>query len=73
MIGLGKRNNAYARVVDGELGASKAVFAALAYSFAVQLAGEDGAIALMRAEWATLNDNGIVPQRPRSTRQRRRR
>jgi hypothetical protein len=44
----------------------KAVFAAIAYSFADRIIGSPDAdlAAIIKEEWAVLHDNGIVPQKP---------
>jgi hypothetical protein len=45
----------------------KAVFAAMAFSFAfidVEEQGVEQALARLRFEWQALYDNGIVPQKP---------
>jgi hypothetical protein len=46
----------------------KAVFAAIAYSFADRIiANPDADLAkVIKEEWAVLHDNGIVPQKPPS-------
>ena len=62
-----KAMNDYACSCENYDKTSKAVFAALAYSLAVRLTGEedhDGALAILRDEWRTLHEQGIVPQRP---------
>jgi hypothetical protein len=67
--GLGKKDNEYARMVCS-INASKTVWMALAASLANQVNGGsiDRGIApidTLMAEWQTLYDNGIVPQKPR--------
>ena len=44
----------------------KAVFAAIAYSFADRIIANPDAdlVAIVNEEWAVLHDNGIVPQQP---------
>jgi len=71
--GISKRDNAYAqRIADIE--ASKTVFMAIAYSFALRLTDDNAeeAYRLVLAEWGTLHDNGIVPQQPRVWKPKRR-
>lgn len=65
-----KTSNSYVKAF-GRLYAStpKAVFAAVAFSYAGWAIGSeaktnDEQIARFLAEWRTLYDNGIVPQRP---------
>ena len=65
-----KTSNEYARAF-GRLYAKtpKAVFAAVAYSFAGWAAGNEAAstevqIARFIEEWRILHENGIVPQKP---------
>lgn len=62
--GIGKKDNEYARQII-RIDAPKTVFMAIAYSFAVQIYGEEKAPAMVLAEWATLHQNGIVPQKPK--------
>ena len=69
-----KRFNEYANAFGSPYCETpKAVFAAIALSFAVQLAGEEQAtwdetakqaVALVMREWRCLHANGIVPQAP---------
>jgi len=62
-----KAMNEYARACGQYEETPKAVFAALAYSLAVRLTGEEdyaGAVAILREEWQTLHEQGIIPQRP---------
>jgi hypothetical protein len=63
-----KIHNEYA-VAFGKLYADtpKAVFAAVAFSFAMRLSEDKPkeAIAEFVREWLVLHDQGIVPQRPR--------
>jgi hypothetical protein len=64
-IGIGKTDNEYAREVR-DIDASKTVWMAIAFSFALRIAGNPTAAReLCYSEWETLHDNGIVPQRPR--------
>lgn len=47
----------------------KSVFAAVAFSYATWACGDeaktnDDAVARFMKEWRTLNDNGIIPQKP---------
>jgi hypothetical protein len=70
--GVGKKDNAYARMVL-HVDAPKTVWMALAVSFAAMTVEsaeellEDRARleGVMLAEWQTLHDNGLVPQKPR--------
>lgn len=70
--GRAKRDNSYARLAF-EIEAPKTVWMALAVSFAAmtcesaELLLEDKIRLqkLLREEWQTLYDNGIVPQRPK--------
>lgn len=63
--GIGKKDNEYARELL-DIDAPKTVFMAIAYSFAVRIAGNSvDAHTLIMDEWRTLHNNGIVPQRPR--------
>lgn len=57
--------NQYAYHVARNLGdVPKNVLGALAFSLAMRLTGDDPALAveLLREEWRTLHQNGIVPQ-----------
>lgn len=69
--GRSKTDNEYARVVF-DVDAPKTVWMALAVSFAhrLELAHMEphGMARVMMDEWATLNANGIVPQKPRKGR-----
>lgn len=67
--GAGKLSNEYARTVR-DIDASKTVWAALAFSFAMRLCGDDQTAAhrMVLDEWAILHANGIVPQKPRVSR-----
>jgi hypothetical protein len=67
--GQAKRDNSYARLVF-DIDAPKTVWMAIAVSLANQVNGGslDRGIApadTLMAEWQTLYDNGIVPQKPR--------
>lgn len=70
--GRGKRDNNYARLVF-EVDAPKTVWMALAVSFAAMTVNSADELLedklrlqkMIREEWATLHENGIVPQRPR--------
>lgn len=65
-----KLGNPYAKVYPDFDKAPKTVIAAVAYSLAQRLCcdGDDGdAQELLRSEWQTLYENGIVPQNPRNT------
>lgn len=70
--GRGKRDNSYARLAF-DVDAPKTVWMALAVSFAAMtvesaedlLADKVRLQKMLREEWATLHENGIVPQRPR--------
>ena len=55
----GKFGRLYART-------PKAVFAAIAYSFADRIIANPDAdlVEVIKEEWAVLHDNGIVPQKP---------
>jgi hypothetical protein len=70
MYTCNKTGNEYARVIDRALyeAVPKAVFAAIAVSLATvggdYLATANDAIL---AEWLTLHENGIVPQKPPAT------
>ena len=67
-----KTMNEYASSCENYDQTSKAVFAALAYSLAVRLTGiadeenHAGALDILRDEWRTLHEQGIIPQRPPS-------
>lgn len=64
--GVFKVSNDYAEAAGRKFYADtpKAVWAALAYSLALCVAGTDAeAAALLKSEWATLHANGIVPQK----------
>jgi hypothetical protein len=70
--GRGKKDNSYARLAF-DVDAPKTVWMALAVSFAAMTV-ESAEVLLedklrlqkmLREEWQTLYDNGIVPQRPR--------
>jgi hypothetical protein len=72
MTGITKIGNEYAQAF-GKLYAKtpKAVFAAVAYSYATWACGteaktSDEAVARFLSEWRTLQENGIVPQKPPS-------
>lgn len=60
----GKVGNEYADELAG-IDASKTVWKAIAFSFAMHLAGEQGAVGLCFSEWEALHSNGIVPQKPK--------
>ena len=70
--GRGKRDNNYARLAF-EVDAPKTVWMALAVSFAAMtVESAEGLLddklrlqKMLREEWQTLYDNGIVPQKPR--------
>lgn len=75
--GVGKTDNEYSRLVIN-IEAPKTVWMAIAASLANQVNGGslDRGIApidTLMAEWQTLHDNGIVPQRPRLWRPKRER
>ncbi len=64
---LKNRGNEYAKNCEGFDKTPKTVFAALAYSLALRLAGNDShedALEILRDEWESLNTAGIVPQKP---------
>jgi hypothetical protein len=69
---MSKLRNSYQEVLDRDVfdRMPKAVLAAIAVSFANQIAGAediesfDGCQARILDEWRILNQNGIVPQRP---------
>ena len=65
---LGKLTNEYARAITHYRAIPKAVFAAVAFSFADRITGDGDPksieFAILR-EWRTLRENGIVPQRVR--------
>ena len=68
-IGISKRTNEYATLIERTIDAPKAVWMALAVSLANQLAGgplDRGLppVDTLMAEWQALHNNGIVPQRP---------
>ena len=66
--GTGKLDNEYARELRA-IDASKTVWMALAFSFAVRCGTEPGDVAaVILEEWHTLHVQGIVPQRPRAKR-----
>lgn len=60
-----KTGNSYASEV-ARIDAPKAVWMAIAFSFALRLNGDDGGAAVQEClnEWRALHDNGIVPQGP---------
>lgn len=70
--GLGKKGNEYAREVI-DIDATKTVWMAIAFSLAMRIVEGEGSDAsdvkraadLCFEEWAVLNQNGIVPQKPR--------
>jgi hypothetical protein len=65
-VGIGKTSNEYAAQLY-DVNASKTVFMAIAYSLAMRLTddNDEKAAALVKAEWHSLYDAGIVPQKPR--------
>lgn len=67
-LGLGKLSNLYAQAMP-DVNAPKAVWMAIAFSFASRINGDGGDIAnavqTVRDEWQALYDNKIVPQKPR--------
>jgi hypothetical protein len=71
--GQGKLDNEYARQLEA-IDASKTVWMAIAFSFAARiLEGEaerdpSKAADLCLTEWTALHANGIVPQKPKRTR-----
>lgn len=68
-LGITKVGNEYADAVMG-IDAPKAVWMAIAVSFAIQNMGSidnpncDNLRAYILNEWSILHDNGIVPQKP---------
>ena len=65
--GVGKKDNEYARELL-RIEAPKTVWMAIALSFAMQIRGSEDtrkAADLCFFEWQALNENGIVPQKPR--------
>ena len=65
-----KLHNDYVRAIPDYSDTPKSVMAAVAYSLARRLTGEDdhnGAVRIMRDEWHALHESGIVPQRPPNT------
>jgi hypothetical protein len=74
-----KVHNEYVDVIDEYANTPKAVYAAIALSFALRIAEGEGdddgtsdvferAAALVASEWRALHAAGIVEQSPRSTR-----
>lgn len=71
-MGITKLGNEYARAVVEYERIPKAVFAAIAYSFASRIlatcGGDSDSPTMIEAaiieEWKILNQNGIVPQAP---------
>lgn len=66
-----KKRNAYVHAVVNYDDTPKAVWAAIAFSLALRLAGNDSnndANLLIAAEWDALYQNQIVPQKPRGSR-----
>jgi len=62
-----KIHNCYAAAVPDYPNTPKSVFAAIAYSLALRLSGNEvhaDALATLRAEWVALHHAKIVPQRP---------
>jgi hypothetical protein len=60
--------NEYVKALEGGYALTpKAVYAAVAYSLAMRLCGDDGEAArdLIAQEWQTLHENGLVPQKPK--------
>lgn len=75
MTGHGfKTMNEYARALGAVYeDTPKAVFAAVAFSYAARLTGDTSEAAAVREflhEWRILHENGIVPQEPRKERTR---
>jgi len=65
--GIFKQGNEYAKLIHNYEKMPKAVLAAIAASFAVVYSGEDDlskAHDIVNAEWLTLYQAGIVPQKP---------
>ena len=66
-MGITKLGNEYAQSFDS-FDAPKAVWMAIAASFAARIHGEDfspeAVQRLIAVEWLALHQNGIVPQRP---------
>ena len=63
-----KRGNEYVDALGRDFTFTpKSVFAAIAFSFAMRLAGDDSlkARVLFYEEWEMLHENGIVPQKSR--------
>lgn len=67
MMPLHATPSAYQRAYPAYDATPKAVIAAVAYGLALRLCEDDpkAATALLRAEWAILHQQGIVPQPPR--------
>lgn len=67
-MALNKTSNEYADQV-ANLEAPKAVVAAIAYSLALRLCGDDHAAAkaLIATEWGALHQAGVIPQKPAKT------
>jgi len=61
-----KVTNEYAESIPGYNQTPKAVYAALAYSFAMLLAEDNPtrALGFLETEWRTLYENSLVPQKP---------
>jgi len=60
-----KTTNEYSQVYPEYRDTPKAVIAAVAYSLAVRIFGDEAAVReSLRDEWAVLHANGIVPQEP---------
>ena len=66
--GVFKQMNEYAAALPRYSDTPKAVYAALAYSLALRLTGDNhaDAVTLLEKEWASLHTAGIVPQKPRT-------
>lgn len=62
-----KKSNEYAGSYPGFTETPKSVLAAIAFSLAMRISGDnpEDAAKLLRDEWAALHANGIVPQKPK--------
>ncbi len=63
-----KIRNEYALALPSFTSTPKSVYAAIAYSFASRIVESDDPALIEAAilnEWAVLNQNGIVPQKPK--------
>lgn len=66
-MNLNAKQNLYQQAFPAFDDTPKAVIAAIAYSLAMRLCGDDesAALAMLGDEWRALHAAGIVPQKPR--------